>query len=738
MLCQTTKRLYKTCLVDGGRTCHRVDPRSALSQTFSAVRSDVTAGDLHDGPFSLIVHGRRETFLLVQFVDSGQVVEPDLLRAGAMQMQTPIHSYLFNSSGLLLLANTTATSSLKARGMTDLANMQLADLLIEEGRRQPDAAEQALHSILVDKQPAYRITLRNRGRSILFEMWWAEDLVLLEPAVLVNSFDITSQKEVEQQLEDAKRQLLIQNEHLELRNVQLEEVHEATCQEKARLLEEQQGLQDRLKKALELHLHPKTSVDTATVADKIISMFDDMLQGKVIEMADVLELRNAANGAKDLRQPVNFQEQLMHRSGLSQDVGASMIELLQGDSHSSARRWASSMSSKRTVERLRPRRSTMDAVPSLHRNDISIAPTPRITSDEPEDAIVQVDRPLVPELEQLLQAASDTSSFQFDMFQLCKASINKPLSALGFFVLSGSGLLQMFNIPEQKLLNLLSRIEEGYPDNPYHNRVHAASVFHMMHLLIHNGLIQQGVLDGITMIGCYLAALCHDYDHSGFNNDYLIKTRNPLAITYNDISPNENHHVAGAYTMLMSSPDYYFSKDMAVEDRNILRAAMIELVLATDMKKHFSVLSQFQMIKPTGPASSQPDGHGHISASLGDLAAQQKMLIAQVALKCADLGHLASQHELHRRWVDALTEEFFRQGDQERAKGMHVSPLMDRNETAGLIKSQVGFFEIVALPLFKQYVELLPMAQPVLDAVKANYQYWHHVHHLHDGCSKDV
>lgn len=43
-------------------------------------------------------------------------------------------------------------------------------------------------------------------------------------------------------------------------------------------MKEQQALQDQLKKALQLHLEPKTSVDTATVADKIINMFDDMIQ----------------------------------------------------------------------------------------------------------------------------------------------------------------------------------------------------------------------------------------------------------------------------------------------------------------------------------------------------------------------------------------------------------------------------------------------------------------------------
>ena len=40
------------------------------------------------------------------------------------------------------------------------------------------------------------------------------------------------------------------------------------------------------------------------------TLTDGMLQGKPIEMSDVLELRNAANDAKDLRQPLNLQEQV--------------------------------------------------------------------------------------------------------------------------------------------------------------------------------------------------------------------------------------------------------------------------------------------------------------------------------------------------------------------------------------------------------------------------------------------
>ena len=65
----------------------------------------------------------------------------------------------------------------------------------------------------------------------------------------------------------------------------------------------------------------------------------------------------------------------------------------------------------------------------------------------------------------------------------------------------------------------------------------------------------------------------------------------------------------------------------------------------------------------------------------------------QMALKCADLGHLASAEGVHLKWVGLLEEEMFRQGDKEKARGYPVSPLMDRTKT-GITRSQPG----VSLP----------------------------------------
>ena len=110
------------------------------------------------------------------------------------------------------------------------------------------------------------------------------------------------------------------------------------------------------------------------------------------------------------------------------------------------------------------------------------------------------------------------------------------------------------------------------------------------------------------LFACYLAAIVHDYEHRGVNNDFLIKTSDPLALLYNDASPMKNHHVAAAF-LLKRDPHYAFfpqaSKKVSeglsyptslprpsvsqpfnvMQLISILRKDVIELVLATDMKQ---------------------------------------------------------------------------------------------------------------------------------------------------------
>lgn len=49
---------------------------------------------------------------------------------------------------------------------------------------------------------------------------------------------------------------------------------------------------------------------------------------------------------------------------------------------------------------------------------------------------------------------------------------------------------------------------------------------------------------------------------------------------------------------------------------------------------------------------------------------------------------------------------------------------MDRSTKAGITKSQVGFFDIVGIPLFQAFAEAFEGATPLLASVFVNYSNW--------------
>ena len=84
-----------------------------------------------------------------------------------------------------------------------------------------------------------------------------------------------------------------------------------------------------------------------------------------------------------------------------------------------------------------------------------------------------------------------------------------------------------------------------------------ACAFPMWHLCVRP--LQGDIVLMSKLLGCYLAATIHDYGHRGVNNDFLIKTSDPLALLYNDVSPMENHHVAAAFILMQEEQYAFFS-----------------------------------------------------------------------------------------------------------------------------------------------------------------------------------
>ena len=65
------------------------------------------------------------------------------------------------------------------------------------------------------------------------------------------------------------------------------------------------------------------------------------------------------------------------------------------------------------------------------------------------------------------------------------------------------------------------------------------------------------------------------------------------ALLYNDRSVLENHHAASAWNLFMSRPEYNFLINLEHVEFKRFRFLVIEAILATDLKKHFDFLAEF-------------------------------------------------------------------------------------------------------------------------------------------------
>lgn len=114
--------------------------------------------------------------------------------------------------------------------------------------------------------------------------------------------------------------------------------------------------------------------------------------------------------------------------------------------------------------------------------------------------------------------------------------------------------------------SFLESVEKGYNDSPYHNATHAADVLHMAWSILSKGQLSSYLDNQIAQLAMIYSAIVHDLEHRGVNNDYLVRTQDPLAVLYNDQSPLENHHLAVSFKRLYRDNNN-FIKHMNQEDQ---------------------------------------------------------------------------------------------------------------------------------------------------------------------------
>ncbi|XP_072420587.1 3',5'-cyclic-AMP phosphodiesterase 4B-like isoform X3 [Chiloscyllium punctatum] len=317
--------------------------------------------------------------------------------------------------------------------------------------------------------------------------------------------------------------------------------------------------------------------------------------------------------------------------------------------------------------------------------------------------------------EALTKELDDLNIWGLNIFRISEFSNNRPLSCIMYTIFQERDLMKTFRIPVDTFLTYIMTLEDHYhADVAYHNSLHAADVTQSTHVLLSTPALDAVFTDLETLAALFAAAI-HDVDHPGVSNQFLINTNSELALMYNDESVLENHHLAVGFKLLQEENCDIF-QNLPKRQRQSLRKMVIDMVLATDMSKHMSLLADLKTMVETKKVTS--------SGVLLLDNYTDRIQVMRNMVHCADLSNPTKPLELYRQWTDRILEEFFRQGDKERERGMEISPMCDKH-TASVEKTQVGFIDYIVHPLWETWGDLVhPDAQDILDTLEDN-RYWY-------------
>lgn len=90
----------------------------------------------------------------------------------------------------------------------------------------------------------------------------------------------------------------------------------------------------------------------------------------------------------------------------------------------------------------------------------------------------------------------------------------------------------------------------------------------------------------------------------------------------------------------------------------------------------------------------------------------------------SDLSASAKPWDIQVETVKVIFEEFYQQGDAERAAGREPIPMMDRRQPDGQPASQVGFLTGICVPCYSLLHTLIPETGPLLEMCQNNLENW--------------
>ena len=281
-----------------------------------------------------------------------------------------------------------------------------------------------------------------------------------------------------------------------------------------------------------------------------------------------------------------------------------------------------------------------------------------------------------------------------------------------------------FGLQMPILCSFLRTVETAYLPNPYHNNTHAADVVQTLNTMLQLG----GKLYAATPLHLFsilVAAVIHDVQHPGLNNNFQINSHSEMAVQYNDVSVLENYTITWFFAKLLGETRDFtvdIFSGLTKEQFSKARSVIIKSVLETDMSHHFALLKKMGIHKETFKGKD-PSAWLKSYTSEG-VNHDPSMDMLCFLLHQADISNPAKPYPLFVDWADKILEESHLQGDKEVMLSLPVSFLCDRDNTDKK-QSQIGFIKFVVQPSYQLLGSIIPLfAKTVFPYIEKSLEFW--------------
>ncbi|RQM23385.1 hypothetical protein B5M09_003132 [Aphanomyces astaci] len=262
------------------------------------------------------------------------------------------------------------------------------------------------------------------------------------------------------------------------------------------------------------------------------------------------------------------------------------------------------------------------------------------------------------------------------------------------------GFIDTYEISPDKMQSFVASVAQHYRANSYHNFYHAFQVLHSAHIQLK--VHMRKLLTGLDIFALMIAALCHDVDHPGNNNDFEVKCVSSIALTHNDDAVLERHHCRVTF-LILNTPSTNILEKVAPDAFRSIRRTIIRCIMATDMANHFTQCKALENMS---------------RHQLQD--AVNRMVVMELIVHASDLSAQALPYKLAFKWGDRALDEFQNQAREEADMNLPVAPFMENLESKGArLSVQSNFICYVLQPLWTSYGLLVPQmrVRRVLESV---------------------